>query len=335
LALVGDTRQLGAVEAGKPFALGQDAATVVMDENLRAKSPEMLALHKAAQSHDVAQLVRLVEPNAVEAPGMAAATAAKMWADLPEAERDRTSIFVSGRQLRNDVNREVQNLRHERGELGEALHIKDTLIPVHFTREEQRHPQSYRVGQVIELARPLTSQGLPVGQMKVMVIRPGGEIIVQLPDGKGALFRPQRLAGNRVEDAVRVFDVQDLTLNVGDPVRWTANDHNRSLANAETARFEGANPNGLEFRFFDGRAVTLGDDDPMLKRIDLAYAANAHASQGATADMAIVVAQSTEGVLINRSLVGALFTRTRADSDDRAHVFRSDAAQRSDLIARR
>ena len=147
--------------------------------------------------------------------------------------------------------------------------------------------------------------------MKVMVIRPGGEIIVQLPDGKGALFRPQRLAGNRVEDAVRVFDVQDLTLNVGDPVRWTANDHNRSLANAETARFEGANPNGLLFRFFDGRAVTLGHDDPMLKRIDLAYAANAHASQGATADMAIVVAQSTEGVLINRSLVGALFTRTR------------------------
>jgi conjugative relaxase-like TrwC/TraI family protein len=67
LALVGDTKQLGAVQAGKPFALGQDAATVVMDENLRARSPEMLALHKAAQSHDVAQLVRLIEPRSIEA----------------------------------------------------------------------------------------------------------------------------------------------------------------------------------------------------------------------------------------------------------------------------
>lgn len=57
--------------------------------------------------------------------------------------------------------------------------------------------------------------------------------------------------------------------------------------------------------------VALAQDDPMLKRIDLAYAANAHASQGATADKAIIVAQSTEGALINRSLVGALFTRTR------------------------
>ena len=120
LALISDTKQLGAVEAGKPFALGQDAATVVMDENLRAKSPEMLALHKAAQSHDVAQLVRMVEPSAVEAPGTAAATAAKIWADLHKAERERTSIFVSGRQLRYDVNREVQSLRHQRGELGEA-----------------------------------------------------------------------------------------------------------------------------------------------------------------------------------------------------------------------
>ena len=311
LALIGDTKQLGAVEAGKPFALGQDAATVVMDENLRAKSPAMLALHKAAQSHDVAQLVRLIEPNAVQAPGTAAATAAKMWADLPKAERDRTSIFVSGRQLRNDVNREVQSLRHQRGELGEALHIKDTLVPVHLTREEQKHPQSYRVGQVIELSRPLTSQGLPAGQIKVMATRPGGEIIVQLPGGKGALFRPGRLAGNRVEDAVRVFDVQDLTLRVGDPIRWTANDHIRGLVNAETARFEGFDRNGLLFRTAEGNNVALAHDDPMLKRIDLAYAANAHASQGATADIAIVVAQSTEGALINRSLVGALFTRTR------------------------
>ena len=57
--------------------------------------------------------------------------------------------------------------------------------------------------------------------------------------------------------------------------------------------------------------MALAQDDPMLKRIDLAYAANAHASQGATADMAIVVAQSTEGASINRSLVGALFTRAR------------------------
>jgi conjugative relaxase-like TrwC/TraI family protein len=311
LALVGDTKQLGAVEAGKPFALGQDAATVIMDENLRAKSPEMLALHKAAQSHDVAQLVRLVEPNAVEAPGAAAATAAKMWVDLPKAEQDRTSIFVSGRQLRNDVNREVQALRHQRGELGEALHIKDTLVPVHLTREEQKHPQSYRVGQVIELSRPLTSQALPAGQIKVMAKRPGGEIIVQLPGGKGALFRPARLAGNRVEDAVRVFDAQDLTLRVGDPIRWTANDHNRGLANAETARFKGFDRNGLLFQTAEGNNVALTHEDPMLKRIDLAYAANAHASQGATADMAIVVAQSTEGALIDRSLVGALFTRTR------------------------
>jgi hypothetical protein len=147
--------------------------------------------------------------------------------------------------------------------------------------------------------------------MKVMALRPAGEIIVQLPSGKGALFRPARLAGNRVEDAVRVFDVHDLTLHVGDPIRWTANDRVRSLANAETARLEAVGADGLLFRTAEGKAVQLGRDDPMLKRIDLAYAANAHASQGATADNAIVVAQSTEGALINRSLVGALFTRSR------------------------
>jgi hypothetical protein len=311
LALVGDTRQLGAVEAGKPFALGQNAKTAVMDENLRARSPEMLALHKAAQSHDVALLARLIEPHTVEAPGATAATAAQMWMALSDNDRNSTSIFVSGRQLRNDVNGEVQRLRAGRGELGEAMHIRDTLVPVHLTREEQKQPRNYRVGQIVELSRPLTSQALPAGQMRVMALRPSGEIIVQLPSGKGALFRPSRLAGNRVEDGVRVFDVHDLTLHVGDPIRWTANDRLRGLANAETAMLEAISPEGLVFRTAEGGAVQLGHDDPMLRRIDLAYAANAHASQGATADNAIVVAQSTEGALINRSLVGALFTRSR------------------------
>lgn len=38
---------------------------------------------------------------------------------------------------------------------------------------------------------------------------------------------------------------------------------------------------------------------------------------------------------LNQPLEPTLHKLLHADSDDRAHVFRSDAAQRSDLIARR
>jgi ATP-dependent exoDNAse (exonuclease V) alpha subunit len=55
----------------------------------------------------------------------------------------------------------------------------------------------------------------------------------------------------------------------------------------------------------------MATDDPALKRLELAYALNAHAAQGATADKAIVVARSDEGRLITPPLLTVLFTRPR------------------------
>ncbi|MBC7831387.1 MAG: AAA family ATPase [Hyphomicrobium sp.] len=311
LALIGDTKQLGAVEAGKPFSLGQDAATAVMDQNLRAKTPEMRELHHAAQAHDIHRLVQLIEPHTTEAPGNAAETAARMWMQLSPSDRARTAIFVSGRALRAAVNHEVQTLRLEAGELGAGATITGTLLPVHLTREEQKLARSYQAGQVIELSRPLTSQGLPEGRMEVIEVGKNGEIGVRLPSGLTATFRPDRLAGNRVDDAVAVFEQRDIQIHEGDPIRWTANDRDRGLVNSERATFETRQQDALIFRLADNQTIRLERNDPMLKRIDLAYATNAHAAQGATADRAILVARSTEGALINRSLVGVLFTRAR------------------------
>ena len=311
LALIGDVGQLGAVEAGKPFALGHDAATVVMDQNLRARTPEMRALHDAAQAHDVARLAALIKPHTTEVPGTAAATAAAMWFTLPAAERARTEIFVSGRALRAAVNREVQALRRDAGELGTGARITGTLVPVHLTREEQKLARSYRAGQVIELARPLTSQGLPQGTMQVLAVDSKGAVAVRLTDGRSGVFRPARLAGNRVDAAVRVFERRDIELHAGDPVRWTTTDRARGLDNNGRATLERREPDALLFRTADDRLLRLDRHDPMLKRLDLAYAVNAHPAQGSTADRAIVVANSSEGPLINRALAAVLITRAR------------------------
>ncbi|PZU43546.1 MAG: hypothetical protein DI568_17175 [Sphingomonas sp.] len=118
VAMVGDSQQLGAVEAGKPFTQAQlHAATTVMDQNLRARTAEMRSIHDAAQCHDIGGLTRLIGPNTIEENNIAQ-SAAQRWVGLSVEDRMRTTIFVTGRSMRAAINYEVQTLRNERRELG-------------------------------------------------------------------------------------------------------------------------------------------------------------------------------------------------------------------------
>jgi ATP-dependent exoDNAse (exonuclease V) alpha subunit len=89
-----------------------------------------------------------------------------------------------------------------------------------------------------------------------------------------------------------------------------------------------------EARFLmgDGRVLGLSTDDPALRRMDLGYAQNAHASQGATAQKAIIVARADEGPLISQPLLAVLFTRPRESVDlitDRLDTLMGRAARNS------
>ncbi|MFQ3595898.1 MAG: MobF family relaxase, partial [Sphingomonadaceae bacterium] len=143
LALIGDAKQLGAVEAGRPFADMQTSRTAAMRENLRARTDVVRLVHKLAQGHDMRGLAKALEGHTHTTEATAREAAAR-WMALPAEERATTAIFVTGRALRAAVNEGVQAQRAERGETLPGLTIKGVLSEVHLTREEQRHPQHYR-----------------------------------------------------------------------------------------------------------------------------------------------------------------------------------------------
>ena len=68
LVLMGDEKQLGAVEAGKPFALAQRAgtATARMDHNLRARSDTLKWAQQAAQSGKTGDALDQLKDHIVE-----------------------------------------------------------------------------------------------------------------------------------------------------------------------------------------------------------------------------------------------------------------------------
>mgnify|MGYP003113881077 FL=1 len=313
-AAIGDRKQLGAVDAGKPFDIMQQAGveTASMDINIRARAGRLRLAQGAAQNGQVAEALRHLEDDVVEVPNDGAIAAAAAWLELAPAERERTAIYASGRTLRGAVNEAVQTGLKANGELGgEGLKL-DTLSRVNLTREELRYAKSYELGMVVEVDRRQRAQKLMPGRYSVAASDARREhVTLENARGKHFEFRPDRLRPQAERDPLRLFEVKPLEIHAGDRIRWTDTDHKRGLLNADQARIRAIDDKHVKLTTSTGIEHELKRDDPMLQRLDLAYALNAHMAQGLTSDRGIAVMDSREKNLSNQQTFLVTITRLR------------------------
>jgi ATP-dependent exoDNAse (exonuclease V) alpha subunit len=313
-AAIGDQKQLGAVDAGKPFAVMQASGveTAIMNRNVRARDPVLMRAQSAAQGGHVFEALAFLKPHTIEVKNDAAVTAATTWLALSPAERERTAIYASGRKLRGEVNEAVQAGLKTNGELGKPELIVETLQRVSTTREQLRYSDIYEPGQIVEFDREQRAQKLGPGRYRIESVdhRKG---VVTLRDGGGRarLLVPSRLKPRDGRDPLQIFEEKRLTLHPGDRIRWTDSDHRRGLFNADQARVLEIGKQGVKVRTSTNIEQTLKRGDPMLKRLDLAYALNAHMAQGLTSDRGIAVMDSREAKLANQQTFLVTITRLR------------------------
>lgn len=207
LALVGDSRQLAAIEAGKPFALLQKegTSTAELSENLRAKSPMMKAVAKALNANELARAFELLKPATIEVPRDEGARAASaMWAALPAQEREATLLLASGRATRTAANAAVQALLRQAGEIGNQGVRIEVLDRVNIGREGARQMRGYRDGHVVEFRTDLPSQGFSRGDRGTVVGADGDRVELRITSGETKVLRPGKLAANMKQDAVSI-----------------------------------------------------------------------------------------------------------------------------------
>jgi ATP-dependent exoDNAse (exonuclease V) alpha subunit len=313
-ASIGDTRQLGAVDAGKPFDVMQQAGieTAVMDTNLRARDEALRSAQRAAQGGRISEALAHLKDNVVAAGENAAVDAAAAWLTLSPAEREVTSIYASGRVLRGEVNEAVQSGLRANGELGPGSLKLEVLSRVNLTREELRYSRSYAPGMLLEVDRRQRGQGLQKGQYEVVGGDPSRErVTLQNERGRQFEFRPGQLRPQGEQDPLRLYERRQIEIHDGDRIRWTATDHKRGLLNADQARVIAVDAKGVTVKTSLGSQHQLAADDPMLKRLDLAYALNAHMAQGLTSDRGIAVMDSRERNLANQQTFLVTITRLR------------------------
>jgi conjugative relaxase-like TrwC/TraI family protein len=317
LAFVGDSRQLGAVEAGKPFELLQAGAvpTAQMTENIRARSADLREAAAKANAGDIRGAFAALASRVRPSPGQMGERGAADWLSRSLKDRERTIVMTSGRRLMREVNERIQDRLLAEDTLKGEGHETQVRDREHVTREEMRTPGFYQAGMILEVRRDIGrgADRLSVGDYVVVgVDRVSRQVLVRDADGRVRPLDVRRL-GDRTDDQLRLSTERALTLHEGDRIRWTDNDRDRGLFNADRAKVVGISDRSVIVENSAGIRIEMPKTDPMLKKLDLAYAMNTHQLQGATADRVIAIADSRETNLATAKLFLVNITRPRDD----------------------
>ena len=301
VALVGDTAQLRAVNAGQPFALMQKAgmATAVMDEVLRQKDPDLKeAVARAREGEAREAMTRLanrVTEHRVEDLGHEAARA---WLALAPHERDSCAVLAPTHAIRREINETIREGLADEGVLsGKTLRI-ERLVNRRYTRVEASVIANYEPGDTVVFHRD--AYGCQTDDVCTIREVRDGWIVLDHADGRERRFRP---SGNAAHN-LGVYESVTIEIRAGDRVRWTRNRKARrytpALVNGEEARVLSIGSQRVRLMTNDGTEYSLSRNDPHLRHLDHAYSSTVHGAQGRTA--ARVIAVLNAGRMANQEM---------------------------------
>ena len=171
LALIGDTKQLGAVEAGAPFQALQNAG---MDTALMT-------------------------------------AAADQCIGLSQAARERTAIIAPTHALRGAVTQHLRAALKKEGVIGAHDTMLQTDRALHLTQAEKRRPESYQPGQAVLFRTGDPNLGLERGERLTVSEAAPKDGMVRLEGQTGDMdWRPEQTPANGIEVCEpRGLDVAD------------------------------------------------------------------------------------------------------------------------------
>ena len=325
VVLVGDAKQLDAVDAGKPFAQLQAAGmkTAVMDEIMRQRDPDLKQAVEASLRGDIARAFGKLGDNVAEAKAdnLAGAVAAR-WLGLSDEGRRNTGVMAPSHALRQAINGHIRERLAREGRVHGPAMESERLVSKGYTNAEKALADHYAPGDVVAFHRPYRRIGVGKGEERRVagVDRRNREVL--LDDGRGGTvrWRPSEIAGRR--GGSEVYRAEEIELRAGDRIRWTRNDAGRGLVNSRTAEVVAVKDGRVTFRLEDGKALELGKGDPQLRHLDHAWASTVHAFQGRTVDNVIAAMEARHKHLTTQKSFYVEISRAR----DRAELVTDDAA---------
>ena len=319
VVMIGDTKQLGAVEAGKPFHQLQKAgmATPEMSEVLRQKNnPYLRDTLSLVRDGNIKVAFERHKDNIIQATQSehVGSLAGKKWLGLPHHKRQGTLVVAQSRATRSMVSATIRDGLQSEGRItGDAAMI-DTLERKDLTNAQRQDARNYREGDTVLFERDFTKQGVPKGQYAVYETTADRNGAVSLVDKQGELHSWTPREFGYKQGATSTYTSQEKELMSGDRVRWTYNaDKDAGIVNTENASVKSVDGDTVTFSMHDGGELQMKIDDPRLQHFDYAFSTTAHASQGLTADSMIGILEATLPGLTNQQSLYVQLSRAKED----------------------
>ena len=329
VVLVGDAKQLDAVDAGKPFAQLQDAGmqTAVMDEIMRQRDPALKEAVEASLKGEIHRAFDKLGSNVAEVkPDNIAGAVAARWLRLSEEQRENTGVMAPSHELRQEINGHIRERLAREGRIHGPVMQSERLVSQGYTNAEKALAGNYAVGDVVAFHRPYKRIGVEKGDERRVtgVDHKARTVLLEgNDDGKGATvaWKPAEIGGKK--GGSEVHRNEGIELRAGDRIRWTRNDAGLGLVNSRTAEVLSVANGRATFRLEDGRKLELASGDPQLRHLDHAWASTVHAFQGRTVDNVIAAMEARHPHLTTQKSFYVEISRAR----DRAELVTDDAAE--------
>ena len=324
VVLVGDTQQLKAVEAGKPFAQLQSngIAMVNMDEIQRQTNSELRHAVEFAAKGDVTNSLNMLKRYIIEIDSHHERyqAIAKEYASLSESERSETLVLSGTNTAMSAIN---ENVRVELGLAGKGI-VVATLDRKDFSKAQAASSLNYQAGDAIQVHKDFESLGLKRGDIATVVEAKEGKVILERIDGKNVEWKPA------IQTSVTAYYLTNREIAVGDSVRLTTNNYTQGILNGNRATVTVIDPENQKITLSkaDGQLVTLDSSKPL--HLNHGYCSTVHSAQGQTAERVLIDADSYSSAT-NDSAYYVAISRAR----ESVKIFTDDKSMLPESISRK
>jgi conjugative relaxase-like TrwC/TraI family protein len=332
--LVGDRRQLSAVEAGNPFKSLQAGgiATARLDESLRQKTQDLRIAVKAIAQGNVSAGVQLldqagciIETNP-DNPGDQDDRLTQLVRDyttLSPEERDKTLLLAGTNRERQELTQQIRTALQAEDALGQN-HLEITgLRTKDMTTAQAQYVHSYEIGDVVVSHQDYKKQQLEKNQQYRVVDkdRASNRLTLASADGNEFAIDPTQCLKKSV------YQAQDIKVAVGDRLRWSKNDTSAGIRNGQTFKVLGFEDQQTQIEYADGKTDRVNLNG--ICYVDYAWVSTTYSAQGKTAERVLATTDRT----LNQEAFYVICSRAKYQltlyTDDKAELLRLAQISRS------
>lgn len=333
LIIVGDRFQKGAVNWGRAFGNFQDTGHHVerltryfrpqTDEatDRFVKGQEAVTAERMERGKRVSAWLDAHRDSLVENRNMHA-TIGKLVKDymgFDETARANTLVLIPDNHTRHIVNEKIRAQLKKNGSLDRTETTFSALDRANLTDAERSRPDYYQEGMLVKFTERDKKLGVRANEMMRVIDSDEKSVTLQSLDGQSTKSWDPQSTIARSQAGVRIYHETERGLSSGDKIVWTENNPNGHLRNGNTGmvlKLEGTRATiAWDKGSTAGTKMSVTKEDLSTRRTwDHAYALTYDASQGQSVDRALVLAPSTNRLLVNLTAVYTALTRSKQET---------------------